>query len=102
MGYTPGSWEDGGTFHTYHGAEVLAIEWDEFDFSKQPFRYTPYAVSGAAARDNFGLGLDYDHPIHGIEYLAAVTLRSPTGDVAHGAAQVEHFINGRYEPYGFE
>jgi hypothetical protein len=102
MGYTPGSWKDGGTFHTYHGSEELALEFDEFDFSVQPFRYTPYEVRGAAASDNFGLGLDYDRPIHGIEYLAAVTLRPPDGSVHRGAAQVEHFINGRYAPYGFE
>lgn len=102
MGYTPGSWKDGGTFHTYHGSEELALEWDEFDFSKQPFRYTPYAVKGAAAADTFGLGMNYDHPIHGIEYLSAVTLRAPDGSTHTGAAQVEHFINGRYEPYGFE
>src|SRR3546814_2043038 len=29
MGYTPGSWKDGGSFHCYHGSETLATEWDE-------------------------------------------------------------------------
>jgi hypothetical protein len=101
MGYMPGSWKDGGTFHTYHGSEELAFEWDEFDFSKQPFRYTPYRVQGDAARDTYGLGLDYEK-LQGVEYLAAVTLKAPDGSVQHGAAQVEHFINGRYSPYGFE
>jgi len=102
FGYTPGSWKDGGTFHTYHGSEELALEWDEIDTSVQPFRYEPYNVRGEGARDTFGFGIDYDKPVHGIEYMSRLTLTAPDGTVHKGAAQVEHFINGRYEPYGFE
>jgi hypothetical protein len=102
MGYTPGSWKDGGTFSTYHGSEELAFEWDEFDFSRQPVLYTPYQVSGAAARDEFGLGLMYDKPIHGIEYLCEITTIAPDGTRGTGAGQVEFFVNGPYRPYGLE
>jgi hypothetical protein len=102
MGYTPGSWKDGGTFHTFHGSEELALEWDEFDFSRQPVRYIPYKVSGAAAKDNYGIGIDYDKPIQGVEYLARVTTTAPDGSVGLGSCQIEHFVNGRYSPYGFE
>jgi hypothetical protein len=87
MGYMPGSWKDGGTFHTYHGSEELAFEWDDFDFSVQPFRYKPYRVQGEAAKDTFGLGLDYNKPIQGLEYLAAVTLKAPDGSIHRGAAR---------------
>jgi hypothetical protein len=102
MGYTPGSWKDGGTFFTYHGSEELAFEWDEFDFSKQPMMYTPYQVSGTAARDEFGLGLIYDKPIHGIEYLGEITTIAPDGTRGAGAGQIEFFVNGPYRPYGFD
>jgi hypothetical protein len=102
MGYTPGSWKDGGTFFTWHGSEELALEWDEFDFSNQPVKYSPYQVSGAAAADSFGLGLDYAKPIHGIEYLGEITTIAPDGSRHSGAGQVEFFINGPYHPLGLE
>lgn len=102
LGYTPGSWKDGGTFHTYHGSEELALEWDEFDFSSQPMRYTPYGAGGAAARDTFGMGLDYSQPVYGGEYLMKIRTQAPDGSIHEGAGQVEHFVNGRYRPYGFE
>jgi hypothetical protein len=102
MGYTPGSWKDGGTFATYHGSEELAFEWDEFDFSHQPMPYAPYMVSGEAASDTFGLGLDYAKPVHGIEYLGEITTIAPDGSRHSGAGQVEFFINGRYAPLGLE
>lgn len=102
MGYTPGSWKDGGTFFTFHGSEELALEWDEFDFSHQPMRYAPYHVAGAAAGDDFGLGLQYDKPIHGIEYLGEITTISPDGTRSTGGGQIEFMINGPYRPYGFE
>lgn len=101
MGSTPGSWKDGGTFHTYHGSEELALEWDEFDFSVQPFQYTPYKVRGEGARDTFGLGVAGSQ-VHGLEYLARVTTHAPDGSVSTGAAQIECFIAARYTPYGFE
>jgi len=102
MGAHPGSWKDGGTFHTYHGSEELALEWDEFDFSVQPFEYTPYQVSGEQAADTFNLGLNEGNKIHGPEYLAKVTTYAPDGSVTVGASQIELFIAGPYKPYGFE
>ncbi|MFA5524984.1 MAG: hypothetical protein WDA24_11555 [Tissierellales bacterium] len=102
MGAHPGSWKDGGTFHTYHGSEELALEWDEFDFSVQPFEYTPYQVSGEHAADTFNLGLNEGNKIHGPEYLAKVTTYAPDGSVTVGASQIELFIAGPYKPYGFE
>ncbi|WP_068071709.1 hypothetical protein [Novosphingobium lentum] len=101
MGYTAGSWTDGGTFHTYHGSETLALEWDEFDFSVQPFKFTPYAI-GDKARDDFNTGLDTNQKIHGLEYLGDITTIAPDGTTTRGAGQVELMINGRYAPYGFE
>jgi hypothetical protein len=102
MGYHPGSWKDGGTFHTYHGSEELALEWDEFDFSKQPFEYKPYALTGDAAKDYFNIGLASEGLIHGPEYLGRVTTYAPDGSVSTGASQIEMFINGPYKPYGFK
>jgi hypothetical protein len=102
MGAMPGSFKDGGTFHTYHGNEALHLEWDDFDFSVQPFKYTPYQVSGAAAADTFNLGSAGGSEIHGPEYLARVTTHAPDGSVTTGASQVELFIAGRYSPYGFK
>ena len=104
MGYHPGSWKDGGTFFTYHGAEDLALEWDEFDFSVQPTPYTPYRVTGEAAATQFGEGNLATGPqqkVHGPEYLCHVTTIAPDGTQGTGAAQVEMFINGAYAPYGF-
>ena len=102
MGYHPGSWKDGGTFFTYHGSEELALEWDEFDFSKQPARYRPYKVTGEAAATNFGEGTENGELIQGPEYLARVTTHAPDGSVSTGSGQVELFIRGAYRPYGFE
>lgn len=103
MGYTPGSWKDGGTFHTYHGSEELALEWDEFDFSKQPVKYTPYKVTGAAASDSYGTGAtDYEKPIQGVEYCSRVTTTTPEGKTFTGACQFEQYISGAYEPYGLK
>jgi len=104
MGYHPGSWKDGGNFFTYHGSEELAIEWDEFDFSIQPFDYTPYAISGEQAATTFGegTGTELGQKVQGPEYLVRVTTHTPEGRVCAGAAQAELFINGRYDPYGFE
>lgn len=102
FGYFPGSWKDGGTFHTYHGSEELAVEWDEIDASVQPFKYTPYRVKGDAARDGFGFGFTQDEPIVGVEHIASLTLTAPDGSKHHGGAQVEHWVQGRYDPYGFK
>lgn len=102
MGAFPGSWKDGGTFFTYHGSEELAIEFDEGDFSKQPFEYTPYKVSGAAAEEGFNTGTSNGSMVHGPEYLARVTTHAPDGSVSTGSSQVELFVNGAYHPYGLE
>lgn len=106
MGYTTGSWKDGGTMHTYHGSETLAMEWDDFDFSVQPFDYTPYqpkhgaGVSSAEVQAAFGLGTGTQ--VQGLEYLVRVELIAPDGSRHTGQAQVENFIHGRYDPYGFK
>jgi hypothetical protein len=106
MGYTPGSWKDGGTLHTYHGSETLAMEWDDFDFSQQPFDYSPYqpatgqGVSNSEISAAFGLGTP--HQMHGVEYLVRVRLVDPDGVEHHGQGHLECFINGRFDPYGFE
>ncbi len=101
MGYMAGSWTDGGTFHTYHGSETLAIEWDEFDFSVQPFKFTPYVI-GDKARDDFNVGLDTKALINGLEYLGDITTIAPDGSRHRGAGQIEFMLNGPYAPYGFE
>lgn len=106
MGYTPGSWKDGGTMHTYHGNPDLVMEWDDFDFSQQPFDYTPYqpkqggGASSAEVLAAFGLGSGTK--VHGLEFLARTELIAPDGSRHRGQAQVENFIQGRFDPYGFE
>jgi len=102
MGYTPGSWKDGGTFHCYHGSQTLATEWDEFDFSTQPCDYTPYGASGKDEPDSLNYGISYQDKIHGVEYLLRVKTTAPDGTVYEGAGQLELFINGPYKPYGFK
>jgi len=102
MGYHPGSWKDGGTFFTYHGSEELAIEWDHFDFSSQPVRYTPYAIGGENTATTFGEGNQDGDRVFGPEYLCRVTTTAPDGTVSTGAAQVEMFIVGAYAPCGLE
>lgn len=102
MGAFPGSWKDGGTFFTYHGSEELAIEFDEGDYSVQPFEYTPYAVTGADADEGgFNTGTSSGTKVHGPEYLGHVTTYAPDGTVSTGSCQIELFLNGRYDPYGF-
>jgi hypothetical protein len=107
MGYTPGSWKDGGTMHTYHGSEELALEWDDFDFSRQPFEYTAYPPRHGGARVSneeiskaFGLGTPAQ--CYGVEYLARIELISPQGTLHRGQGHVECFVDGRFDPYGFE
>lgn len=108
MGYTAGSWKDGGTLHTYHGNEQLALEWDDFDFSQQPFEYTPYAPAaerGAATSNqeiNRAFGFGTATEMHGVEYLVSTRLVDPQGNEYHGQGHLECFINGRFDPYGFE
>jgi hypothetical protein len=88
IGYHVGAWHDGGTIHTWHGASP-AMEWDEFDFSRQPSEHT-FPGSGETRK------------VFGVEHIAHVRLTSPDGRVRRGRAQFEVFLNGRYAPYGFE
>jgi hypothetical protein len=89
IGYHVGSWKDGGTIHSYHGAGDPVMEWDEFDFSKQPAEHTLY-------------GEETPRKMFGVEHIANIKLTAPNGTVETGRAQIEVFLNGRYDPYGFE
>ncbi|MBB35100.1 MAG: hypothetical protein CME88_07955 [Hirschia sp.] len=87
IGYHVGAWHDGGTIHTWHGKSP-AIEWDEFDFSKQPCDHT-FPGNGETRK------------VYGVEHISRVKLTDPKGRVRHGRAQFEVFLNGKYTPYGF-
>jgi hypothetical protein len=82
------------------------MEWDDFDFSQQPFDYTPYqpkqgnGATSAEVLAAFGLGSGTK--VHGLEFLARTELIAPDGTRHRGQGHVENFIHGRYEPYGFE
>lgn len=89
IGYVQGSWSDGGTIATYHHADDgVALEWDDFDHSVQPFTHT------------FVGGLEVPG-LHGAEHLVRVTSIAPDGSSSTGTAQLELFIQGAYRPYGF-
>jgi len=88
-GYHLGSWRDGGTIATYHGPGNPYLEWDEFDFSKQPTPHTLYGQSEARS-------------VYGVEHVARIRLTDPSGKTCDGQSEVEVFLNGRYAPYGFE
>jgi hypothetical protein len=88
-GYHLGSWRDGGTIATYHGAADLHFEWDEFDFTRQPATHTLY-------------GQTTPRKVYGVEHVARLRLVSPDGRMSEGQAEIEVFLNGRYAPYGFE
>jgi hypothetical protein len=88
-GYHLGSWRDGGTIATYHGTADPYLEWDEFDFSKQPTPHTLYGQSTPRS-------------VCGAEHIARIRLTDPRGQTAAGQAEIEVFLNGRYAPYGFE
>ena len=110
-GYMPGGWKDGGTIHTYHGNEhgneELAFEWDDFDFSVQPFDYTPYppkqgaGVTAARTSEDFGL-TSAGAQIHGVEFVCTTELIEPNDTKHSGIAHFENFMFGRYDPYGFK
>ena len=106
MGYTTGSWKDGGTMHTYHSNETLVMEWDDFDFSKQPFDYTPYQPKGgggaSSAEVSAAFGLGSSTKAQGLEYLVRTELIAPDGSKHRGQGHVECFINGRFDPYGMK
>ena len=89
IGYGAGSFKDGGSMFTYHGVEGLVQEWDDFDFSTQPYDHTMY--NG-----------DVMKGVHSPEYLAEVTTVGPDGTELVGSAHIELFIHAKYAPYGFE
>ncbi len=103
-GYTPGGWTDGGTIHTYHGNEELAMEWDDFDFSQQPFDYKPYPPrNGGDQHANFDtFRLVSGDKMQGVEFLIRTEIVDPEGKVHKGQGHLENFVFGRYDPYGFE
>jgi len=86
IGYQAGSWRDGGSMRTYHGPGV-SLEWDEFDFSRQPFDHTMY--NGTVLRG-----------LHGKEYLSRITTTAPDGRRWTGAGHTELFLDGPYAPLG--
>jgi hypothetical protein len=88
-GYHLGSWRDGGTIATYHGPQDPYLEWDEFDFSKQPAQHTLY-------------GQTEPRSVYGVEHVARIRLTDPRGRALTGQAEIEVFLNGRYAPYGFK
>jgi hypothetical protein len=87
LGFDPGSWRDGGSMRTYHGPGV-SVEWDEFDFSKQPLDRPMY--DGSVRKD-----------LVGREYLSVITTTAPDGRQWTGAGQTELFLDGPFYPYGF-
>lgn len=89
VGYHLGSWKDGGNIHTWHGPDDPYMEWDEFDFSRQPARHTLY-------------GEKQEREVYGVEHIGSVVITAPDGSVHQGMHQTEVFLNGRYSPYGFE
>jgi len=88
-GYHQGSWRDGGTIATYHGHADPYLEWDEFDFSRQPAAHTLYGQTQART-------------VCGVEHVVRIRLTDPQGKVSDGLAEIEVFLNGRYAPYGFK
>jgi hypothetical protein len=88
-GYHLGSWRDGGTIATYHGAANPYFEWDEFDFSNQPAKHTLY-------------GQTAERTVYGVEHVTRIRVTDPKSRTAAGLGEIEVFLNGRYAPYGFE
>ena len=88
-GYHLGSWRDGGTIATYHGAANPYFEWDEFDFTTQPAAHTLY-------------GQSTERRVYGVEHVARLRVVTPDGTTLDGQTEIEVFLNGRYAPYGFE
>lgn len=89
IGYTAGSWKDGGSMFTYGGTEGLSQESDSFDFTDLTYDHALYG--------------GFELPgMHSPEYLAAVTTTAPDGTVARGSAHIEMFLGARYTPAGIE
>jgi hypothetical protein len=88
IGYGEGSWKDGGSMVSYPGTDEVQLEWDEFDWSEQPFEHETYGGQKLKG-------------IVGAESVCRVRLTQPNGKVVTGAAQLELFIDSPYRPYGF-
>jgi hypothetical protein len=103
-GYTAGSWKDGGSIHTYHGNEELAMEWDDNDFSQQPVEYKPYPPKNGNAEnahyDSFRIFSG--NQVTGVEYVVRNEIIAPDGTRHVGQAHMENFVFGRFDPYGFQ
>jgi hypothetical protein len=89
VGYHLGSWRDGGNIHTYHGPDDPYLEWDEFDFSRQPAAHTLYGETAPRT-------------VYGVEHYGWVEVTDPQGSKHRGMQHTEVFLNGRYAPYGLE
>jgi hypothetical protein len=89
VGYHLGSWRDGGNIHTYHGPDDPYMEWDEFDFSRQPAPHTLYGETAPRT-------------VYGVEHYGWVEVTDPHGRRHRGLQHTEVFLNGRYAPYGLE
>ncbi len=101
IGYSPGSWKDGGNFFTYHGSEELAMEWDNLlDLSKQPMEPVVYGEGGDAARDSFGMRAGPDKPQTGTTFNAICHTTSPKGERSSGSAHLDFAVTGAYHPAG--
>ena len=73
---------------SYSKTNEVQLEWDEFDWSEQPFDHEIY--SGPKLKE-----------IVGGESVCSVKLTFPDGSVSTGAAHLELFIDSPYRPYGF-
>ena len=82
-------WRDGGNIHTYHGPDDPYMEWDEFDFSRQPAAHTLYGETAART-------------VYGVEHYGWVEITDPQGRRHRGQQHTEVFLNGRYAPLGLE
>jgi hypothetical protein len=101
IGYSPGSWKDGGNFFTYHGSEELAMEWDDLlDISVQPMAPVVYGEGGEAALDTFGVRAAPDKPQTGTTVNAVCRTTSPDGEVSMGSAHLDFAVTGAYHPAG--
>ncbi len=87
IGYDKGSWKDGGSIHTWHGDDEIVLEFDEFDFSRQPARHERY--DGRVIPAMFG-----------VEHLLSVVTVAPDGSSSDGAGKLEMFISKRHPRYG--
>ena len=101
IGYSPGSWKDGGNFFTYHGSEELAMEWDDLmDISIQPMPPVVYGEGGDAAQDTFGVRAAADKPQTGTTVNAICRTTSPDGETSVGSAHLDFAVTGAYHPAG--